>query len=65
MYYDEWLRIGEKQRFLMFLQEKKEECLAREERTRRREEERRQMEISFELQMKEIDLEIEPINSAK
>jgi hypothetical protein len=36
MNYDEWLRIGEKlglsgSDLLMFLQEKEEECLAREE----------------------------------
>ncbi|XP_060603795.1 uncharacterized protein LOC132756686 [Ruditapes philippinarum] len=70
MYYDEWLRIGEKlglsgSDLLLFLQEKEEECLAREERARRREEERRQMEINFELQMKEKDLEIERIKSCK
>ncbi|XP_053406560.1 uncharacterized protein LOC123546230 [Mercenaria mercenaria] len=64
MYYDEWLRLGERLGLsggdlILFIKDKEEECIAREERAQRRDEERRQMEMNFELQMKERDLEIE------
>ncbi|XP_053378778.1 uncharacterized protein LOC128548205 [Mercenaria mercenaria] len=64
MYYDEWLRLGERLGLsggdlILFIKDKEEECIAREERAQRRDEERRQMQMNFELQMKERDLEIE------
>jgi hypothetical protein len=58
-------RVSSGSNLLMFLQEKEKKCLAREERARMRDEERRQIEISFELQMKERNLDIKRIKSSK
>jgi hypothetical protein len=68
MNYEEWFKIGERlglagQDLALFIREKEAEVLAREERLQRRDDERRKLEMQFQLQIKQQELEIERLRA--